>query len=152
MRVFRLQRGKYKVELSGKGASLSSNRWNSKGVEIIYCSESRALAMAEVAVNLNLAEIPGDFLMLEIEIPDDIAIEIIKKEKLPGKWNSFPHSPLTQKTGDQFIQRKKHCVLRVPSAVVPGDFNYLINSDHPDFQRIRIVSVEPFPFDDRLRI
>lgn len=69
MRVFRLMREKYGIELSGKGAALSGNRWNSKGTELIYCADSRALAMAEVAVHLPLSILPRDYVMFEIDIP-----------------------------------------------------------------------------------
>ena len=69
MEVFRLARKKYPIVLSGKGASISGARWNSKGTEIIYCAQNRALAMAEVLVHLSLATLPNDFVMLTIDIP-----------------------------------------------------------------------------------
>ena len=78
MRVFRLSKKKYSKELSGKGASKSGNRWNSKGTEIIYSAESRALAMAEVAVHLTLATLPSDYVMIEIDIPETIADKELK--------------------------------------------------------------------------
>ena len=76
MRVFRLSKRKYSKELNGKGAAKSGNRWNSKGTEIIYTAESRALAMAEVAVHLTLATLPSDYVMIEIEIPDNIITDV----------------------------------------------------------------------------
>ncbi len=74
MEVFRLTRKKFPIELSGKGASISGARWNSKGTEIVYCAQSRALAMAEVVVHLSLAVVPKDFVMLTIIIPEDIIV------------------------------------------------------------------------------
>ena len=150
MKAFRLSRKKYSKELSGKGASLSGNRWNSKGSEIIYCASSRALAMAEVAVHLNLALIPKDYLMIEINIPDSIYIEKIDIGKLPPDWDLFPHIFPTQKIGDEFIIGNRSCVLQVPSAVVKGDINYLINPFHKDFKSIEIINSYSFPFDKRL--
>jgi len=150
MKVFRLSRKKYSKELSGKGASLSGNRWNSKGTEIIYCASSRALAMAEVAVHLNLALIPNDYLMIEINIPDSIDIEQIEITKLPPDWDLFPHILPTQKIGDDFINESKYCVIKVPSAVVKGDVNFLINPYHKDFKLVEINNSYSFPFDKRL--
>jgi len=150
MRVFRLARKKYKIELSGKGAARSGNRWNSKGTEIIYCAESRALAMAEVAVHLTLATLPSDYVMLEIEIPDTISKTTLKKSVLPLGWENFPHTTETQNIGDKFIWNANTCVLKVPSAVVPGDFNYLLNPSHAEFKQIKIVAQHDFPFDERL--
>ena len=82
MEVFRLARKKYPIGLSGKGASISGARWNSKGTEIIYCAQNRALAMAEVLVHLPLAALPKDFVMITITIPDDVSMEILDSNKL----------------------------------------------------------------------
>jgi len=150
MKVYRLSRKKHAGELSGKGAALSGNRWNSKGVEMIYTSESRALAMAEVIVHLSLVILPKDFVLLEIEIPDTIAIKKFNPKELPKTWNAFPHHPATQQMGDAFIREGQYAVLQVPSAVVNGDSNFLINPFHPDFKKIKITSQHPFLFDQRL--
>jgi RES domain-containing protein len=106
--------------------------------------------MAEVAVHLTVATLPGDFMMLEISIPETISVELIEEHNLPDEWNIFPHSVSTQKIGDNFIDSKKVCILKVPSAVVKGDFNYLINPNHKDFKEIKITKSENFPFDKRM--
>jgi RES domain-containing protein len=150
MRVFRLSKRKYSKELNGKGAAKSGNRWNSKGTEIIYTAESRALAMAEVAVHLTLATLPSDYVMIEIEIPDNIIIKEIILKELDEDWNNHPPSSNTQKIGDEFIDSIKECLLKVPSAVVQGDSNYLINPYHTDFKKIKIIEITDFPFDKRI--
>ncbi len=150
MQVFRLSRKKYASELSGIGASKSGNRWNSKGTEIIYCADSRALAMAEISVHLSLVTLPKDFVMLEINIPKSVNIQVLSKKILPENWNDFPHIYKTQQIGDNFIYASKIGVLKVPSAVVKGDFNYLINPHHKDFKRMKIVNFYDFPFDSRM--
>lgn len=150
MRVFRLSRRKYARDLSGKGAALFRYRWNSKGVEIVYTAESRALAMAEVAVHLTLANLPDDYMMIEIEIPDTVAIEKIDVSALGSDWNTYPHTLETQLLGDDFARSLNACVLKVPSAVVKGDFNYLLNPIHPEIEKIRIIEASDFPFDQRI--
>lgn len=150
MKVFRLSKRKYSGELSGKGAAKSGNRWNSKGPEIIYTAESRALAMAEVAVHLTLATLPSDYVMIEIDVPDKIAIKTLNTDSLNEDWNNHPPTTLTQKIGDDFINSMGSCLLEVPSAVVPGDSNYLINPYHPDFIKIKIDNISNFPFDKRI--
>jgi RES domain-containing protein len=150
MKIFRLARKKYPIELSGKGAALSGNRWNSKGTEIIYTAESRALAMAEVVVHLSLATLPRDFVMLEIEVPIGVSQKTLSLPDLPFGWNNFPHLISTQRIGDEFVQLSQTCLLKIPSAVVPGDFNFLINPRHSDFAKIQIVKQDDFPFDQRL--
>lgn len=150
MWVFRLIRKKYGIELKGKGAALSGNRWNSKGTETIYCAESRALTMAEVAVHVSLSILPKEYVVAEIDISTNTSIFSLGIEDLPLGWNSFPHLLDTQKIGDDFGAERKNCVLKGPSAVVAGDFNFLINPYHPDFSTIEIVGQEDFPFDPRL--
>lgn len=150
MRVFRLSREKYATDLSGKGAAIFGNRWNSKGVEMLYTAESRALAMAEVLVHLSLAALPDDYMMIEVEIPDFIQVELLNFNSLDENWNTNPLDPQTQTLGDTFIRSKEKCVLKVPSAVVKGDFNYLLNPNHPEIDKIKIKSITEFPFDKRV--
>ncbi len=150
MQIYRLSRKKYANKLSGVGASKSGNRWNSRGTEIIYCADSRALAMAEVSVHMSLATLPKDFMMIEIDIPRSIRIQNLDLKILYDDWNEFPHNYKTQTIGDLFISKNKYCILKVPSAVVKGDFNYLINPHHLDFKKIKIAKTFEFPFDRRL--
>lgn len=151
MRVYRLSRAPYAHELSGKGAALGNNRWNSKGTEIIYTAESRALALTEILVHLNPQLIPKDFRLLEIEIPDDLSSQRVEAMQLPSKWNLNPPLVATQKIGDSFIAESAKALLVVPSAVVPGDQNILINPHHPRFGEIQIRQNLPFPIDPRLK-
>ena len=150
MNVFRLVRKKYPIELSGKGAAISGARWNSKGIEMIYCAQNRALAMSEVLVHLTLATLPTDFVMITISIPDEVLITVLNPKKLNVDWNVFPNSFETPILGDDFINKNEACVLKFPSAVVKGDFNYLINPLHPDFYKIKITEQVDFPFDKRI--
>jgi RES domain-containing protein len=150
MEVFRLHNAKYPMTLSGKGAALTGARWNSKGTEIIYTAHGRCLAMAEVVVHLSLATLPKGFKMISINIPEDIEMYELPTTKLPIGWNVFPETVDTQSIGDNFIKELKYAVMKVPSAVVKGDFNYLLNPFHPDFNKILISSKEDFPFDKRI--
>jgi RES domain-containing protein len=149
MIVYRLSKGKYHKDLSGRGAELYGGRWNSKGVAMLYTSQSRALAFAEVAVHVPVGIIPKDYFLVSIHLPDDVRIHKLPVADLPPDWRSNPHANSTQKIGDQFIADAKFPVLQVPSAVVPGDFNFLINPHHPHAGGIKVQSVEPFEFDSR---
>lgn len=150
MEVFRLQNKKFPIELSGKGASITGARWNSKGTEIVYTAQNRALAMAEVVVHLTISTLPAGFCMVVIFIPDDVAVLNLDLKKLPSDWNVFPDNAATQKIGDDLIRKNDYAVFKVPSAVVKGEFNYLLNPYHPDFARIKIMEQEDFPFDKRI--
>lgn len=150
MIVFRLSRSKFKSDLSGKGAELAGGRWNSKGVPMLYTSESIALCTVEIAVHMPLGIVPLDYHLVSIQLPDDVQIPEVKETDLPESWKSFPHGHVTQEIGDAFILSEKSLVLKVPSATVQGNFNFLVNPRHPYFNQVRILNSEPFEFDKRL--
>ncbi len=149
MRVYRLSKAIYALDLTGKGAEKAGGRWNSKGIAMVYTGESRALCTAEIAVHTPLGYLPEGFSLVTIEIPDEISLVFLKPEELAKDWKIFPHPHSTQKIGDRFIRESKFAVLKVPSVVVQGEFNYLINPGYPDAPKIRIINTEPFEFDVR---
>ena len=149
MILYRLSKRKYRSDLSGKGAELFGGRWNSKGVAMLYTSQSRALAFAEVAIHIPIGIVPKDYFLVSISIPDKAGILQLTDTDLPPDWRSNPHSNSTQKIGDQFIAEAKYLVLKVPSAVVPGDYNFLINPNHSQMKGVVIEDIEPFEFDSR---
>lgn len=149
MKLFRIERKKYFDEvLSGKGASYSNeNRWNSLGTSLIYTSENRSLALLEILVHLDLrTELPKDRLIVELEIPDESPFLDIFGFSIDFK-NRFE----TQKMGDYFIKENKHLLLKVPSAITPEEFNFLINPNHADAKDIKIVKAIPLIFDNRFK-
>lgn len=149
MIVFRLAKAKYAYDLSGKGAEFGGGRWNSKGIAMLYTSDSRALCVTEIAVHTPLGIVPDNYNLMTIEIPDN-SVFLLDFSLLPNNWNSFTYTANVKFIGDHFVTENKHLVLKVPSAVVQGDFNYLINPLHPDFRLIKILKAEAFIFDQRL--
>jgi RES domain-containing protein len=150
MRVFRLCRSKFAADLSGKGAEIAGGRWNSKGTAMLYTCQSMALCTVEIAVHTPLGNIPADYTLVTLEIPDDLQIVELATDDLPVDWRTLPHPNSTQMFGDRFISNGKNAILKVPSAVVPGEYNFLVNPSHPESKRIQIKSTEPFEFDSRL--
>jgi RES domain-containing protein len=150
MKVFRLAREKFATPLSGIGAALYGARWNPKGIELIYTAQNRSLAMAEIAVHFTLATLPEDYVITSIDIPEDVEVKQLAETDLPLDWKEFPHPNSTQKIGYDFVVENRYAVLMLPSVVTMGDFNLLINPNHPDFSKITISSIEKFPFDRRI--
>ncbi len=150
MIVFRLIRSGFHNHLSGIGAEKFGGRWNSKGVAVVYASESRALSCLEIAVQSSLTILSLDYEMISIEIPAKTDFNNISNSALPENWKFSPAIKATQIIGDQFIAKGKYLFMKVPSAVVQGDFNLIINPHHKDIHKIKIIKVEPFSFDKRL--
>jgi RES domain-containing protein len=149
MIVFRLSKEKHARDLSGKGAELYGGRWNSKGTPMLYTSASRALAVTEIAVHTPLGNVPADYCIITLDLPEFSILEF-EESKLVPDWNKFPYTRSTQLSGDQFIAERKSLALKVPSAVVQGDYNYLVNPKHEYIIKVLIVQVEKFEFDRRL--
>lgn len=154
MKVYRIEREKYLDKtLQGVGAALTEGyRWNSLNTYLVYTAESRALATLEVSVHLDfLEDLPTDRFYVEIEIPDEIEILELPIEQLPENWDSKPPILETQFIGDDFVSQKNAAVLKVPSAIVPPEFNYLINPNHPDSKKIKVISIQRLEFDSRFK-
>jgi RES domain-containing protein len=150
MIVFRLSKSRYSRDLSGCGARKSGGRWNSKGVSMIYTSESRALCTAEIAVHTPLGNLPPDYDLITLFIEDQVKIFELKPSDLPKNWKE--HLTSTQRAGDEFIRQANYLIMKVPSAVVQGDSNFLLNPDHPEIGKVKIQKTEGFGFDKRLFI
>ena len=118
-------------------------------MEVVYVAQNRALASCEVAVHIPLGILPKDYHMLVVDIPDNIHIKEIIASDLPLGWDAIPCMPSSQVVGDAFVREGKYAVLKVPSVTVKGEYNFVLNTRHPDFGRVRIVHTEPFPFDPR---
>lgn len=145
MRVYRIEREKYlDTTLKGLGAALTEGcRWNGLNTRLVYTSESRALATLEISVHLDFSEdLPTDRYYVEIDIPDGIKILELRTEDLPKHWDIKPPSLETQYIGDDFANDNKAAVLKVPSSIVPPEYNYLINPGHPEAEKITVVSTE----------
>lgn len=154
MIVFRIEREKYlKTTLLGIGATMSEGfRWNSLNTKLVYTAESRALASLEIAVHLDLSEdLPNDRYFLEIEIPDNISILEVNINDLPKDWDAKPPTTTTQIIGDDFVYNNEAAILKVPSSIVPEEFNYLINPNHIDAKKIKAIKHHKMSFDSRFK-
>ncbi len=149
MLLYRIANEAHINDLSGAGARLYGGRWNHKGTSVIYTSESRALATTEYLVHVPIAMVPANLIMATLEVPAEASVKTIDVETLPPDWRQYPAPASLATIGSQWAQRNQSLLLRVPSVVVRGDFNVLINPAHPEFSRIQIITVEPYELDKR---
>lgn len=148
MELLRLANAKYIQDLSGTGARLYGGRWNSVGTPAIYLASSKSLAVLEVLVHLNPALFPDDFCMASFEVPDD-SFTALSLEKLPADWKNNQEQ-LLKRFGDEFIRQNEYLGLKVPSAIVDDEYNYILNPNHPYMGKVNLKLVKPFVFDNRL--
>jgi RES domain-containing protein len=151
MEVYRIAKCLYINDMDGTGPKMYGARWNSKGHPVIYTAGSRALAALEALAHIPQKNLPKDFCIAIIHIPDHIPVKTLVAKNLPKGWRTIPIQTSLQKIGDRWLKNRKQALLRVPSVIIPEEWNYLINPLHPDAKKIKIKNTFPFVFDERLK-
>ena len=132
MRVYRLTRRGYANDLAGTGGLHAAGRCNHKGTPVIYTAQHPSLALAEVLAHLDFDNVPLDYVLVAIEVPD--------------------HVPKTQATPEEALAASTDPtvpVYLVPSVVVPQENNVVLYPAAAGFEAT-VVKVEPFHIDTRL--
>ncbi|MGQ0428623.1 MAG: RES family NAD+ phosphorylase [Gammaproteobacteria bacterium] len=146
MRFYRIADARY-AEDRGQGASLWGGRWNSPGRPVIYACETFSGAMLEKLVHTN-GHVPANQVCVVFEAPDDLPTRAIAPGEVGG-WDSADMIA-SRAIGDSWLDSRETAVLLVPSVVFGDERNVLVNPKHPHFERIRVLSVEPLHWDERL--
>lgn len=128
MRVYRLTRKPY-ANLSGAGGLQATGRWHGQPAPIVYSSASRALALLEVLVHLDVPyqALPDDYVVQAVDATTDSIETVTRPDIEPGGRAADPAA-----FGLAWLQARRTALLRVPSVVVPPECNILINPAHPD--------------------
>lgn len=150
-RLYRILRKSYAhAPFDGEGAYRYGGRWSNSGTRLSYTSEHQSLAMLEYFVHLDPDDPPEDLRLATADVPDDLTREQIDKKELPSNWRDTPAPAALARLGDQFAMKAKSCLLIVPSALSPGENNWLINPQHEDFKKLVVHPVEPLSYDPRM--
>ena len=149
MEIFRISAARYAYKLTASGAA---NRWNQKGEFVIYAGSSRSLSTLELVVHRNAIHPSTTYLMMTLSVPDDDdLVQTVKTKQLPKNWRKLEAYASLQTIGSQWIQNQSSLLLKVPSVIIPQEYNYIINTQHPDFiKKVKLVRTESFFWDDRL--
>jgi RES domain-containing protein len=149
MEVFRISKAQYAADLTGTGAKIAGGRWNKAGTAVLYTSSSRALATLEVLVHIPAFYVPFDYTLSIIWIPDN-NIQTLDTGLLPENWENLTPPQEVQKLTEEWLNAQNYLTLKVPSAVVQDEHNFLINPLHADFNKVKLIHQEPYRFDPRL--
>jgi len=149
MVFYRIVNCSYADDLSGTGARLYGGRWNSEGKPAIYLASSRSLAVLEVLVHLPPLMVPDNYCLVEIEVPEH-SVTNVSIAELPGNWKDISPPIALRQIGDEFLKKQVHLLMKVPSSIVPMEYNYLLNPWHDAMKKVKILKKEPFDFDSRL--
>ncbi|MBK7763134.1 MAG: RES family NAD+ phosphorylase [Bacteroidetes bacterium] len=150
MIIYRLANTKFKDDLHGEGAKLFGGRWNSPGEAMLYATEHISLAVLEILVNKRTSDLhKASFSLLELSIPDK-EIQTLLAKDLKKNW--VEDIEYTQYIGDHFLQDEKVWILKVPSAVIEEEHNFIINPNHKGYKKLSILHEKVYSIDHRLGI
>jgi RES domain-containing protein len=134
---------------TGEGSRLYGGRWNSPGIPVIYTSATASLAVLEVFANVQHSDLLSTYMLVSCSF-DEHLLRDISINDLPSNWRKSPAPQELQALGDDWIKNSSSVALRVPSAIIELESNYLLNPLHVDFRRVKLSKPEPFRFDLRL--
>lgn len=150
MKLFRIAKAQHIEDLTGEGARINGARWNEKGVPLIYTSESLSLAAWEFLVHVAPLFLVPPLMHRSFIVPDDLKVTGVRTTSLPEGWDALPFQEETVQIGSEWARSGKTLLLRVPSVMVPGEYNVLINPRHPDFDKVKASRPLPFMYDNRI--
>lgn len=134
---------------TGQGAARNPGRWNPRGLPAVYLAENRSLAALEVLVHAEDRSLLTAVAWVLIPVRIDPQWVHVPAKYPPG-WPTIPAPEATRQFGGDWLRAARQPVLRVPSAVIAGESNYLLNPQSADFRHLDIGKPEPFRFDLRL--
>jgi RES domain-containing protein len=148
VQIWRICQQKHQnTAFSGIGGLYAQARWSPQGYHVVYTAESLALASLEVFVHTESNQIP--LVAIRAFLPDDVAITEVDVSDLPINWQLETAYPVLQNIGKQWLVSGQTPVLKVPSAIIPVEFNYILNPQHSDLQ-ILLDPPMQFKFDRRM--
>lgn len=151
--MYRLARRTYveppHAPFDGMGAYYGGSRWSSPGRPASFAASSESLATLEYLVHATSNRYFDDVVLVIAEIPDS-RLETLP-EPLPSDWRRSPPPLSTVRLGDAWLDGKTAPALILPSVVVPRETNVMVNPLHRDADAVRVLAIDPWTADDRLR-
>jgi RES domain-containing protein len=151
MLVYRLVKHRERTsDLSGTGSYVQGGRWNSAGVYALYTAQNRSLALLEMRVHFDPEEMPPSLFVMTIEIQDHAPMLELNELDLPYDWRTSDNLAL-QAMGDEWLKRTDILAIKVPSAVMPLEYNFILNPSFSGYhQMVRVVHIDQYTIDERL--
>jgi RES domain-containing protein len=149
MEVFKITPVQYAHKLTASGRP---NRWNKKGEFVIYAGSSRSLSTLELVVHRGSIKPSVSYRVMVLSLKDDSALyKTLTTAEFPPNWKNIHAYTTLQQLGSKWYQNQESMVLRVPSVIIPYEFNYILNTTHPSFkEHVSLVRSELYFWDDRL--
>ena len=149
VRAWRVVKGQHKgTAFDGEGARRYGGRWNNPGKRMIYAAETASLALLELLVHIDSSLLPS-YTLFPVDF-DKSLVSTVEPSKLPRNWRAYPGPAALKSMGDEWIEALSSPVLKVPSVIVPHEWNYLFNPEHSKFSSLKIGGAVALGIDPRL--
>jgi len=150
MILYRLTLAKYAdAAFSGEGSRRVGGRWTPPGYPAVYTGSSIALSVLEALVHVDSSIMP-EHLVIRVDVPDALNITSIHIEDLRADWRTTPAPAELRNIGRDWLDADETALLKIPSVVVPQEFNVVLNPLHADFKKLRMGEPDSFSIDTRL--
>jgi RES domain-containing protein len=140
MTVYRMHRSA-RAAKDYTGAMLGGGRWNPIGTPMLYAAQHLSLACIEVLVHIDKGQLPRDYVWSKSELSSPMGLL---------SFDDLNHVASCQLAGDRWVRESGELAIKVPSVVIPEEFNILLNAIHAGYNSLRWSDPRPFRFDPRL--
>ena len=149
MEIFRISKNAY-GDIKGNGGLYYPGRWHNAGQRIVYTAQNRSLAALESLVHLSKTQfLANGFIISTISIPENSSILSLSIDQLSEDWRNTLKISETRLLGDQFLLNNEFLIMKVPSAIIKDEFNFILNPEHPEFKNCSVINQQNFTFDSR---
>jgi RES domain-containing protein len=147
--LWRLYRTRHGAGLDGIGGTFADGRWHNRGERVVYFGGSAAIVVLERLAHTDPDLLPDDLQLARFEFSGPMTESKVEEYgALPADW--IQDEKATRRIGERWRQQGARCLLVVPSAILPEEFNFVLNPQHPEAQGLRLVRERRFSFDARL--
>ena len=101
----------------------------------------------EYTAHTALHLLPPSLSFTSFEMPAHSIKEITEYE-LPITWRQQPFSKDSQEIGSVLLTQKDYLLLKLPSVLIDGEFNFVLNTLHPLISAVKIIGVAGYKIHD----
>jgi RES domain-containing protein len=150
LRLYRICRNIYDPK-EPAGAIRTAGRWHTLNQGVLYFCTSLAMCILELKANsVSFSAIREAYHYTSIEInPKTLKLKEVLQSFYKDNWTL--NRELTQGYGSEWYNEGKFPLLKVFSAVLPVESNYILNTNHPAFSKIQFAEPMNIPLDSRVK-
>jgi len=117
---------------------------------MLYFSEHLSLCVLEMLTRIDFEFLTQDFAFIEAEVSEKEIRNIVNMRSISANWRMDPPGIATQEYGSKWLAKGEELAIALPSAVLPNERNILINPNHKNATKLKILNSGPLKLDSRI--